>query len=453
MTFINTIELTTIESLLFIAGCVYIIVAGRPEWAAGIYLSMMGWTRTVEVGPIAHTWVLLATLTLSTVSFMLKNPRTSLLPYHSRGIVLWLLCWWSWTLLLISMSDFSNKITLYRSLLLGSIAPLPFILVFEFQWERIKGYALAYAGASLAGGWVSLGVLGISIDYLLRDPTLRSFGIIRLGIENYHWISYAFAISLLFISGFFIQTKHLIMKVFLVLCAANLAYFLFLTGSRQSLGAVFVALVFLFVWAQRKSIKNRINLILLLAALFGVGYYLLQIAPDLIVRAGGGTWWKQSSAQEATFFDAFNLFENRGKLWLEGLKAFIKSPIWGIYYNEYNLSHNYFIGALVNEGLIGIGFMLGFLVFIWKKILGFWNGSGNQDIDMWRTILISLLIFSFVHAQASGTNVSVWSIWWASAFLWRIHDAITTESRLKQRRQITFASSLRVEKDGVKTFN
>jgi len=434
MTFVNTIELTTLQSLLFLAGCAYIIVTGHPEWAAGIYLSMMGWTRTVEIGPIAHTWILLATLALSTVSYLLKNPRVgaNLLPSHSRWIVPWLLCWWSWTLLLVTVSDFDMKITLYRSLLLGCIAPLPFILVFGFQWERIKGYALAYAGASLAGGWVSLGVLGISAGYLLQDPTLKSFGIVRFGIENYHWISYAFAISLVFVSGFFIQTQRLVTKAVLLLCAANLAYFLFLAGSRQSLGAVFVALVFLFVWAQRRSLRNRVYAVLLLIALFAMGYYLLQIAPDLIIRAGGGSWWKLSSARETTLFDAFDLIENRGGLWLAGLKEFSKSPVWGIYYDEYNLSHNYFIGILVNEGLVGFGLMLGFLAFIWKKAQGFWDGSGNPDLDLWRAVLISILLFSFVHAQASGTNVSVWSIWWASAFLWRIHDASVIKSVVRR---------------------
>ena len=419
MTPISEISLSIPQTVLVLLLCYYMVVTGRPDWVVGIYLSTAAWGRPVMLGPIAHTWIFLVTMIGAAVFYLFKQPGkariATLLPGRDRWIVPWMAIWWAWMLLLMFAFRPDNVMALLRSFLLYAIAPLPIILLFADDVRRARNFAIAYLLATLIGGFVNLSVLGIPLEYLRLDPTLTRFGIIRLNTQQYHWVSYSWAISLVFLVALFLQSRQSLIRLLVLIGIALCAYFLLLSGARDAILSVPVALFFFVLWALLGSGLSARRVILLAGVLAITVVFLYQMAPGLVLRV-----------REASLLNAVSnsLTADRGPLWLYGWDVFIGSPLWGSGFTRYVYAHNFFIGTLSDQGLIGMVFLAGFLVFVVRQTQGVWAGKGTADVAIWRMAFACVILVSLLYNQVTGNPISAWEIYWSSVFLWRLGSTI-----------------------------
>jgi O-antigen ligase len=415
------------------------IVRARPEWLLGLYLSISLWTRTVMVGPVSATWVVLAALLIASWQYMHRERRFIFTPEHlrdrdlgwtpkdGRGIVIWMLVWWGWMLFVLFQFHASSKVGVLRPLLLNIILPTPLMLLIASDLDRVRRFALAYVATSAIGCWYALQIYGIGFEYLLTDPTLDNSGLIRLGISNYHFFSHFCAISAILSIALYIEARSWIKQVLFVVLAAWFAYFLLLAGARQSMsGAAIAALLFLAWMVLRGGLRMSMRGVVLGALLLIVVLWLYQISPDLIIRS-----------DEASLNESFNIAE-RGKYWEAGWNFFLSSPIWGLGFEQTVWSHNLFIGTLSDQGLIGFIFFIGFLVFVLKRIPDVWIHSDHDERAPWRMAFLAIFLFAMIHGQASGNTSLTAHLYWSCAGLWWLVQGV--RSQVPQQRQVGAAA-------------
>jgi hypothetical protein len=405
-------------SVLAVLLCCGIVASGRPEWGLGIYLAMVGWTRNIFVGSVAQTWVLMATTVAAAVVYVVRHRRQLTLPRHDRWIVLWVVIWWGWMLLLMGshapLFAPDGLVTLLRTLFLYVIFPLPVILLFKNDVGCLRGFTIAYIFTAIAGGVASLIALQVPLRYVLSDPTLRDLDIINLGIKNYHWIGNMFGVSLVLIVALLTEGRRTHVRLALILAASFCTYFLILAGSRQSIIASVAASVAIILWSELHAGTPKLSAVLLITVVILVAYVLVQVAPQLVFRAELG---------EAEITDLSTSFGTqrdplRTRAWLD----FLQSPIWGTGLVRHSSGHNIFISTLSDQGVVGMIFFAGWLLFLIRQMRGVWRGSGQHDLDVWRAGLVGVLLLAMVQSQASGTPLSVWHLWWPGVFLWKLRE-------------------------------
>ncbi|MBC8488103.1 MAG: O-antigen ligase family protein [Bacteroidetes bacterium] len=411
------------QILIVLAICLYAIFKGHLEWLLGIYMAigMAGGSGTYMFGPFAHTYVILVALFVATIVHLSKRQDIKLFPPRDKWIVPWMIMWWVWIFLLIILFKPDNKTAILMSLIPRIIAPLPIILLFADDMNKIKNFAAAYILTTLFSGWKTLFYnYGISYSFLFGDLSLRQFGIYFLSGQNYHWFSYPFAISLIMITTYYLYFKSSkIFRIILLICAMNCIYFLFLSGSRQSVGSVIIVLIIMISRDVFYSRKLKLGSIAILTGAIGIiSLYILRVAPYLIVRTG-----------EYGLIEAFNLVSGRLYAWTGGIKAFIGSPIWGTGFKYFG-SHNLYIGTLAEQGLFGMGFLVGYLYFIFRLSQGIRVRKENNDERLWCLMFLSIIMFGLIHSMASGSVVSVWHLYWPVAFLWRLEYSVTESSSI-----------------------
>jgi O-antigen ligase len=109
---------------------------------------------------------------------------------------------------------------------------------------------------------------------------------------------------------------------------------------------------------------------------------------------------------------------NRGWLWEIGWVNFLASPIWGWGFEKNVYSHNLFIGALADQGIVGFIFLLGVIVFFIRRSRGVWSGRGPANVAIWRAMFVCIGIFGLSHGLVSSDVFSEWHLYWSAAFLW-----------------------------------
>ena len=416
------IPLSFIQILVVLGVCFYVAFKGRLEWSLGIYLAFgMGGGGTFMIGPFAHTYIILATLFLSTIVYLSKKQSIKLFPPYDKWIVPWMIMWWVWVLFLIMLFKPDNKTAILMSLIPRIIAPLPIILLFAGDKNKIKGFVVTYIFASLFNGWKAVFYnYGVSPTFLSLDFSLRQIGIYFMTGQNYHWFSYPFAISLIMITALYMNLQERkTFRLILLICAINCVYFLFLAGSRQTIGGVTIVLVLMMLRTLKHTWRfSYFNAFILTVAIGLIGLYLLNLAPYLIVRTG-----------EAGLLDAFNLIRGRASAWTGGIKAFIESPFWGTGFTYFG-SHNLFIGTLAEQGIFGMGFLMGYLYFIFRRSRGVWSNKRKDDWTNLRLTFLGIILFALIHSVASGSVVSVWHLYWPVAFIWGLEYSVTEPSSI-----------------------
>lgn len=415
MEFVDTIHLNTLQIALVVALSVATIWLDRLEWVVSIYVATPLWARSIQIGPVAHTWFFLVVMVLSALVRFIKHRKFLELPKNDRWIVLWMFIWWMWMLLLIGLFSPDNEIILLRSLLLYVIIPQPFFLLIAFDGNRMKGFSVAFIITTIVGGWFSFDVLHIPLRYIITDPTLISFGVLRLNIINYHWFSYAFSISLIFIVVNFQMSRSILTRVALMICSFVCVYFLVLLGSRQSIGGLMVAMFLFLLWSIIRKDASRLRMVILVVLLVSIGVVLYQYAPQLILRS-----------YENDISESFDFGLRRGEYWALGWRIFLVSPVWGSGFTHY-IAHNLFIGTLAEQGIVGLVFLLGFFLFITKRGLSVVSDIEVNEYTMWGVAFLCVIIFGVIHSMASGSAISVWHFYWSGTILWFL------ESRSEQR--------------------
>lgn len=417
----NQVFLSAPLVALLLGVCAFSVLTARPEWPLGIYLGFLAWSRQVWVGPIVPTWMMLTVIYVSLVMYMAKRRRIEWVGTTDHWILLWMAIWWAWIFLLyflfrpaVGMTEVVIPLVLYI------IAPMPAFLLFGDDPKRIQGFATAFIATMMVGGWEAFHLLGLTLGDLAGDPLLTGLaGRVRnFGLSNYHFFAYGMALSTIFATVIFVIGKGLPRRA-LALCAAiYCGYFLFQAGSRQSLGATGVALLVLMVCGLAHGKRTRTPTLVIAVPLILAGLYMFQNATQLFVRG-----------DEQSINEAFDVVGARGWLWHIAFNYWLQSPVWGFGFLYGFWAHNVFIGTLVDQGIVGMIFLLGFLVFLLRRIVG--QGVGAQSVEqaMWRYGMSAVVVFGLVHAQASGKVTTLWYLYWAGAIMWalsRSPDAVET---------------------------
>ena len=410
--FVNRYVLSPFELALLAAISAVIIWRGRAEWAVGLHLSMALWTRNFLVGPLANLWIMAGVIVVALVVDQHRRPDPLRLPARHRGIVVWMLLWWAWMLLLIWQFDPLDRRELLRNLLLYTILPVGALALVASDVRRIRGFALAFIGASLYNGYKALEILGISLTSLPGDPALNQAGVNRLALTNYHWVAYSFALSLIMTLALFITSRRR-MKLVYAGVAAVCVYFLMLCGSRQSMNAAAVVGLLLVLWGIVRGGHQRPSLLALTGAVAAIAVSLYLRAPDLVLRD-----------DEASLDQAFDLVGERGYLWEMGMQIWGGSPIWGVGFTQNLYAHNLVIGTLADQGLVGLAFQLGLLVFVVWQSTGILRGVGSLETAAWRAAMLGVFVFGYIHGMASGAVLSTWHMFWAATCLWWLRQMV-----------------------------
>lgn len=410
--FINIIYLNEIQVILVLLLCVAIIWFNRLEYALAIYVSTPLWTRSIQIGAVAHTWVFLAVMLCSAIMYSVRRKKPLLYPIFDGWIVLWFSIWYFWMLILVLLSFPSEEDHLLRFLILYLLIPLPFFYLIAQDVEKIKGFAVAFIATTVVGGILAINIINLSFLQIISDPTLLSFGILRLNIINYHWFSYDFAISLILIIALFRIYSNIALRLIFSVLAVYCIYFLLLLGSRQAMaGSAITMLLFLLIMAIR-SRKNTFGVLVLVISLIALGAAIYMYAPELVLRS-----------YETDISQSFDLEARRGEYWQMGWDIFLASPIWGSGFRQF-IAHNLFIGTLAEQGLVGLIFLFGFFFFCFKQIIPIFSAPITDERTIWGITFSCIIIFGVIHSQVSGSVVSVWHFYWSSVIIWILRTSI-----------------------------
>jgi hypothetical protein len=258
------------------------------------------------------------------------------------------------------------------------------------------------------------------LSYLLKDPTLTSFGVVQLGVINYHWFAYPFAISVLFGFGLIKEFKNIFARVLLFGFILVCVYFLILAGSRQSILGCVAGILFFSAWIVSRHKVSSAWVIPLVTGVFAFMYWLILQAPDLL-RLGLGS---QAGVIDVNATRIIDFIQSRSVItWQEGIKTFLSSSIWGVGFSQHYVSHNLFIGTGADQGIVGLIFLVGFLIFWARQAILAWREVELNIENTWRMILVSVMIFELVQSQFSGSPIAEWAMWWSTTFLWIMNQA------------------------------
>lgn len=410
--FVDTIYLNNAQIIPILILCAAIIWFNRLEYALAIYVSTPLWTRSIQIGLVAHTWIFLGVMVCSAVIYNVRRNKPLIHPRFDTWIVFWFVIWYSWMLILVLISFPSEEDAILRSLILYLLIPLPFFYLIAQEVERIKRFAIAFITTTIVGGIVAMNIINISVPQAIADPTLLSYGVLRLNIINYHWFSYDFSISLIFIMALFRIYNNIFMRSMLMLAAAYCIYFLLLLGSRQAIaGSAITMLTFLSVVATRNW-KNAFGVFILVTLLIAFGIVIYIYAPDLVLRS-----------YETNVSQSFDLEARRGEYWRLGWQIFLDSPLWGSGFREF-IAHNLFIGTLAEQGLVGLVFLCGFFFFCFKQILSILKAPIADERTIWAIAFSCIIIFGIIHSQVSGSAVSVWHFYWSGISIWILRTSL-----------------------------
>ncbi|WP_322486803.1 O-antigen ligase family protein [Chloroflexus sp.] len=417
---LNPLELAALGLI-----CLYAVWRGRPEIPLAIYLSVSLWTRTVFVGPSAVTWPLLATIVLALIRYLhvvqpwsflpkrLDLTTRQLFPSSDPWIVPWMMLWWAWALCALFQFDLRDKMSIARPLLLYIIVGSLAALIVIRDGPAARRFALTYLLTSAYGFYAALRFIDVPLTYLLSDPGLSSLPYRNLGIREYNYFSHHLSIAFLLGLGLFLNARRLWSMVLVMSLVLWCGYGVFLTGARQSLSGAGIAVALIFGWSLSRAGKKPWRVPLAIAAIVIVVVFLYQVAPHLVVREG-----------ESGLEESFNVFEDRGGLWQIGWNYFLASPIWGWGF-EYKLwSHNVLIGTLADQGVIGMVFFLGYLVWATRRLPAVWAQTPDDDRAVWRVTFFALFAFAMVHGQASGNTMMTAHLHWPLWAVWALSNGV-----------------------------
>lgn len=417
------ITFSPIETLVFYGLCFYIIWRGRPEIGLGPYLSMSLWGRPVIAGPIAYTWPLMAAIILAALRYIHCERRlsfhperidttiNSIFPSQGRWIIIWMIFWWAWALTGLMLFKLPDKVTVYRPILILIIFGFLIGLLVANDLRRVKAFAISYLITAILGGWLALQKIDVTFSYLLQDPTISNVPVLNMGLRNYHFFSHQMGIAFIMAVVLFLQAKRLSTIALSLIGAGLCAYFLLLVGARQSISAAGVVLFTFVFWAFSRKNKTNARVVAFTVSIGVLVFLIYQVAPHLIVREG-----------ESDLNDSFNVFADRGELWLIGWNYFLSSPIWGLGFEQKIWSHNLFIGTLADQGLVGMIFFIGFLSFVAYLIPTVITQAPDDPRALWRMAFFGVFLFGLVHGQGSGNTMTTAHLHWSIGFLWMLSE-------------------------------
>ena len=408
-----TLVLGRPQSLIVLALCMWLIVRGRPQIVLGIYLALMIWTRVIVIFGVAHTWILLAVLVIASIKYLYENPSEIRFPPYDRWIAILFIMWFFWFFFLVFLFRPYVATNITRNWLLICLLPMPFLAIFIKDAQQAKLLALSFVITKLSTEVLYLVSTDITLQEILSDPTFGGWGAARFGIINYHWWGIGFALSSIFIFALFIMEKKPSIRFIYALLFMLSVWLLILSRSRQSIIGIMVALSIFSIWILRsRDIQLKKYIYTIIPVLVVVIALLYVRSPNLFLRA-------YDSGQSVTVSSAMEKSTGvRMGLWSLGWEFFVESPIWGTGFVNTVLPHNFLIGTLADQGIMGFLFLIGFLVFTLKQSSHTIISRDRDELTIWRMCWTCIVVFILVRGQASGAVYSLWDLYWAAAILW-----------------------------------
>ncbi|NTU78072.1 MAG: O-antigen ligase family protein [Chloroflexales bacterium] len=411
--FISEIPLSLFEQILIALLLMFFALTGRLPWVLGFQLSTTLWTRTFFLGPIPNVYPTVIALAVAAGMDWHLRRRFPVPPPLYRGAIIWFGLWWLWMVLLLVIFDPEGARSWMIQLFIYMIFPVTLISQYDWTVQRIREFAVSYVLVTLYGGWKALALLGIDLSYLISDPTLSKTSILRLELINYHWFSYCFALALLLTIGLLIQTRRRpLVSLLLAANAVICVYFLFMAGSRQAMNGAIIVSAMMCLWALFSGKGPRGVILAVAATVTSVFMWIYTVAPHLLLR------------DDADASSLFDIFSDRGQYWRIGWNNFLSSPVWGTGWVWAVYTHNLFISVLTDQGVVGMFFFIGVLVFIMWQLKGVLRGVGSTEIAAFRITFFGIVLFTMIHSMASGNSLSIWYFFWAGAFLWVLRGMV-----------------------------
>jgi O-antigen ligase len=387
-------------AILAIVASGYVILWSRIELAAAIQLSTFAWMPVMNIGPVKLSWFIVGVLGATIVVFIVRHRDAARNLGRLGWLGPWVLAWWFWTaaLLLLFSSEKTELFYMFGGITVPSAVAFS---LFASIPARVRLFAIAYVVVTVLGAFLVLSSVDASLVGLLLDPNMRAQRGWRMNLTNYHWFAFACVFSLLFLLQLMKECRSLLIRSVTMLGCFVCVAFALLSNSRQGLVAGIGSCIAFLLYSRREKL-SLVTKICVTGGLILSGAWIVSRSPELVLRS-----------DEAHFSEAVELKADRRSLQAEAWSLFAESPLYGTGYRFY-YSHNVFLGALAESGIVGGLFLCGFLVAILRRMLTVWREQTSEGTD-WRVPFVCIVLFTLIAGLVSGSTLSVHPLYWAAA--------------------------------------
>jgi hypothetical protein len=291
---------------------------------------------------------------------------------------------------------------LLKNTVLYNLFSFAVILFFVTSVYEIRGLIYSFVLTSTMTGLVSLWILPVPLLYAIEDPSFQFRGLTGI---NYLTFAIPFSLSTVFVltkvltsKGIFERTAMGLMALFLVACVI-------LTGARQSVVGIIIAILMVTIWCLKEKRVARGSAFLIIATT-------LVMSVKLYTSTGLWERWTQMSPG----------YQLRSEYWGDAWHVFLESPIWGNgwEYWERSWAHNLLLDVMASQGMVGTVFLIGFVTFTLHAARGTWSGAGDPEVATWRTGLLCAFAYTIVQTAVTGGLPGDPHFFWISALIWRL---------------------------------
>ncbi len=310
---------------------------------------------------------------------------------------------------------------LLKTLRFLSFNVMLFAIPLYIRWNRARLIMLlkSITMVGVIGGWVSF-------IYIIYNGLDLSERITMVEHVNVIWISRSIGLSVIAIMGLWIlqKQKDQILLFFLISIPGLMSTML-LSGSRGPIIALFISLIFIAIFKQKRKKTTIISILLGVFAMIALG----------------GVIALSSASSIRLLTDPTNLESDISALhrvlaWLKSVELIRGSPILGIGTgsfikignalftwlpkNIWGYPHNIFLELTVEHGLIGlIIFTIPFIRIVFLD-----SGINQKEEFHDQAILIGFFLFALINAQLGGDVTRNEGVWYSIGFLAAINYAV-----------------------------
>jgi hypothetical protein len=401
-----------------------IVWRGQIAFALGIFLATHSWIFNVDIGHLNMLWQAEALLVGAALSRCVRGGG-SVWKACNRLLVLQYLAvvglWTTWILVLYWAEPEQNEqaALLMKNFCLYSILPSTLTVVFVSNLKQLRQFVYGFIGVSALTSIASSLISTVSPESGMT--LVRGFD----GV-NYITYSFQFAIAILLCFGLLLTAKRTLAKSLLLAAMALFTSTLLQTGARASAIGVGVAVLFISWWTMsRRLVNGGWHTLLytgLLGAVGGFTYLFTGLGTDVL-----GLRWKLSGTD----------YSVRTDYWANAFGVFSNFPLLGrgiTYFPDYDNAHNILLDLLASQGVVGFLLLLLFGCVVLQALRRKFFLVASPEAMVWKTILVSIFMFTAIHTQTSGSVLSISHFFWAPALLIQLASMRKTTGCAQARR-------------------
>jgi O-antigen ligase len=382
----------------------YLIYQGRITAVLGGFYAASNWIFNADIGPVALLRVFVAVMACTALVAVLRKKGSVGRTLRSPQIVTTILLVVIWSLS-IALKTLNTPDALpgemLRGFLVYTLLPTALLLIFVNELADVRQFALGFVVCTT----------GTAIGAVLIVPTffLGQLGLVLgLGGGEYLSFSWGLAMGILFgVGAFFVVRRKGLRAMFLTM-SGICCVVLLMSAARQSVLALVIALTYVFWVLVRRHGQARaiLSVVIVFVVLGGTLYFATDLGQGLLIDK-----WNKSDDDAVI----------RKQYWNAGWNVFLEHPATGagLRYmpDETDSAHNVLIDILASQGLLGFMFLSAFTSLTLSALRRGANRETEREAQLWRTILISILIFTAVHSFASGGMIAEPEFFWAPVLL------------------------------------